>query len=150
MRKLELDVIKKAILSSSGSTSILIGCDSQKFYDSRKKLKMASYARVVVIHKDSKHGCEVYGDVQKEVDYGNLRMRLMRECQIATDLACELVEVIGDRHLAVHLDINSDNKEASFVAMKEAAGYVRGMLGIDATFKPDALAASYAADRLAR
>lgn len=151
MRKMQMDQVRQAIRDSSETSSIMIGCDSKRYRDKRRGgQRMVAYARVVIIHIDSKHGCMVFGETIKEVDYGNLRGRLMREATLATELAYELLEDIGDRRMAVHLDINSDVKEPSNVAMKDANGLVMGMLGIPAVFKPDALAASICADKLMR
>lgn len=143
---MDIEEVKEFIRNSSETTSIYIGCDSQR----NKKKKTASYARVVVVHKDSNKGCKVFGDVQVQPDYGNLRQRLMAEVTYAIHLALELVDDIGERPFEIHIDINPDHKYASSVVVKEATGYVRGTLGFDAKIKPNALASSYAADALVR
>lgn len=176
MRKLDLETIKQAIRNSSPKTEILIGCDSAKYVDHSKgkdgkagNTRMAKFARAVIIHVDGNHGCMVFGDIVRERDYSGkgvegLKRRLMREVEIATDMAMELVESLTEyvtedgtidilepgRRMQVHLDINRDPAEASNIAMKEAIGYVRGMLSMDPVLKPDALAASCCADRLTR
>lgn len=150
MRPLKLPDVKKFISESSIQSEVMIGCDSMKYRDSRTGQRMARFARVVVIHIDGKHGCAVFGEIVREPDYGSLKGRLMREVQIATDLACELLDVIGDRQLQLHLDINLKSSCSSHIAVKEATGYVLGMLGFEPNFKPNSLAASYCADRLMR
>jgi predicted RNase H-related nuclease YkuK (DUF458 family) len=60
------------------------------------------------------------------------------------------MEDVGDRHFEVHIDINPNPRYKSNVAVKEALGYVKGNLGIDAKIKPDAFAAMHAADHLVR
>lgn len=149
MRPLEIEEIKSIITNSSKSTQIMIGCDSQKGRGRRHK-GTVQYIRVVVIHVDGNRGCMVFGDSQRERDYGNLKQRLMQEVYLATGLAYELVEVIGDRKMSIHLDINQDPVHKSQIAMKEAVGFVRGMLGVDPVLKPDAIAASTCADYYAK
>jgi len=74
----------------------------------------------------------------------------MTEVSYVTELASELIEVMGDRPLSIHLDINPNPKHKSSIAVKEALGYVRGMFGFDPVLKPDAWCASKAADHAVR
>jgi uncharacterized protein len=147
-KHLDLESLAQIIREISAETSIYIGCDSQKH--KKNGQWYASYSRVVVLHIDSNKGCRVFGDVVKLPDYGSLRQRLMQEVYFSTEIAMQLADAIGERHFEVHLDINKKQGTGSSVVIKEAMGYVRGMLGIDATIKPDAAAASYAADTMVR
>jgi predicted RNase H-related nuclease YkuK (DUF458 family) len=52
--------------------------------------------------------------------------------------------------MEVHLDINPNPKHKSSIAVKEALGWVKGSLGIDAKIKPDSFAATHAADHVVR
>ena len=83
-------------------------------------------------------------------DYGNLKQRLLNEVMYAITAATEVIDVVGDRHIEVHLDINPNPAHKSNVAVKEALGYVKGQLGLDAVIKPHAFAATHAADHLVR
>ena len=60
----------------------------------------------------------------------------------------DLAEAIGDRHCEVHLDINPDVVHGSSCVVQQAIGYVRGVCNVVPLVKPEAFAASYAADRL--
>jgi predicted RNase H-related nuclease YkuK (DUF458 family) len=83
-------------------------------------------------------------------DYGNLKQRLLTEVQMAVSTATEILDVLGDRHLEVHIDVNPDPKHKSNVAVKEALGWVKGSLGLDAKIKPHSFAATHAADHAVR
>lgn len=137
-----------AIIDSPSDSSIYIGCDSIRFKRDRKWY--ARYSVVVVLHLATRNGCRLFHHTQILPDYGNLRQRLMKEVEIVTQVAAELIDFVEDRHLEIHLDINPNPKHKSSIALKEAMGYVRGMVGIDPVLKPDAFAATHASDHVAR
>lgn len=139
---------RKAILESSQESSVYIGCDSIRY--KKDKIWYAKYSTVIIVHKDSKHGCQIYHQSVDMPDYGNLKQRLMNEVQMAVSAATEILDVLGSRKLEVHLDINPNPKHKSNVAVKEALGWVRGSLGIDAKIKPASFAATHAADHIVR
>lgn len=60
----------------------------------------------------------------------------------------KLHEVLEDRYVEIHLDINPDEHYGSSCVIQEAVGYIRGMCNVIPMVKPNAFAASYAADRL--
>lgn len=149
MRPLDIELIKANIRETSPETEIMIGCDSQKCRG-RKRKGFFQYIVVVIIHIDGKHGCQIYGAEFIERDYGQLKPRLMNEVYLATDVAFQILDAIGDRKMSIHLDINTDPSHKSNVALKEAVGYVRGMLGVEPILKPEAIAASTCADYYAK
>jgi predicted RNase H-related nuclease YkuK (DUF458 family) len=139
---------REAIINSSPNSSIYIGCDSIRY---RKDTQWyAKYSTVIIVHVDSKHGCKLFHKSLDIPDYGNLRQRLLQEVQFAIEAATEVIDVIGDRRLEVHLDINPNPSRKSSVAVREALGYVRGQLGIDAVIKPHSFAATHAADHVTK
>lgn len=143
---MNLEEVKKAIRSSSSSTRIYLGCDSK--VNRKKHIK---FCTVVILHIDGKHGGKMFSRVETEPFYGKPsvpKMRLLQEVQKVVELGLEIQESIGDRHFEVHLDLNTDPKYKSQGAAQEACGYVLGSLGIDAKLKPEAFAASTAADTL--
>lgn len=142
------DEVRKEIENSSPASSIYVGCDSIRF--KKNGQWMARYSVVIVLHLDSSRGCKLFHKTVTMNDYGNLKQRLLTEAGFAIEAASEIIEVVGDRHFAVHLDINKNPHHKSNVALKEAAGYVMGSLGIEATFKPDAWCASATADHVVR
>ena len=144
-----LDKAKAAIEASSAESSIYVGGDSIRFKKNGKWF--ARYATVVIIHIDSKHGGKIFHFADVQPDYGNMKMRLQTEVMYTVNLAMELLEVIGERHMEIHLDLNKSPKHKSHVAVQEALGYVRGMIqGANVKIKPEAFAASHAADHCVR
>lgn len=148
MKNIDIEELRNVISASSATTSIYLGGDSKRFR--KNGVFHISFARVVVIHMDSSKGCMIYGDKKVERDYtGSIRYRMMQEVFYSVELATQLIDVIGDRHFEVHIDINPSERYKSNAAMKEAIGYCRGMLGVEPKLKPNSFAASCAADRFA-
>ena len=151
MRKFDLEEVKAFIANSSEETKIYIGADSERYRD-KKDVWQAEYTVAVVIHIDGNKGCKVFGDVSTERDYDNRHdrpaLRLMNEVYRAADMYLQLADAIGDRHCEVHLDINPDILHGSSCVVSQAIGYIRGTCNVIPMVKPDAFAASYAADRL--
>ena len=137
-----------AILASTPESAVYLGCDSIRY---RKGGQMwAKYSTVIALHHNGKNGCQLFYDSVDMPDYGSIKQRMMTEVGFAVQHATDIVEAVGDRHFEIHLDINPDPKHKSNVALKEAAGYVRGAFGFDATVKPNAWAATHAADHAVR
>jgi len=62
-------------------------------------------------------------------------------------LYLKLHDVLEDREVQVHLDINPNEMHGSSCVINEAVGYIKGMCNVVPMVKPRAFAASYAADR---
>lgn len=140
--------VRNEIVNAEEGTKVYFACDSRR-YKNKKGEWWISFATVAVIHLNGRCGCRVYGKVEKERDYtGSMRMRLVREAHKATEMALLFEEdlILYDVPFEIHLDINSNDKHKSNIALKEAAGYVLGMLGMKPKFKPEAFAASCTAD----
>jgi len=143
-----IEEAREAIKNSSKTSSVYIGCDSVRFKTS--KGFSARYSTVIVLHMDSKRGCKLFHNTVVLDDYGNLKQRLLNEVMFAINAATEVIDVIGDRHMEIHLDINTNAKHKSSVAVKEALGYVRGSLNMEPKLKPYSFAATHAADYLTK
>ena len=143
-----IEEAKKAIINSTPQSSVYIGCDSIRFR--KNKQWYAKYSTVVILHMDTKKGGRIFHSSVDMPDYGNLKQRLLMEVQLAVTTATEIVDVIGDRHFEIHLDINPNQNHKSSVAVKEALGWVKGSLGMDAKIKPHSFAATHAADHVVR
>ena len=139
---------KQAILESSPQSSVYVGCDSIRY--KKKDQWYAKYSTVVIVHMDSKKGCRLFHESVDMPDYGNLKQRLLTEVQLAVAAASEILEVLGERHMEIHLDINPSPNHKSNVAVKEAIGWVRGSFGFDPMIKPASFAATHAADHAVR
>jgi predicted RNase H-related nuclease YkuK (DUF458 family) len=70
----------------------------------------------------------------------------MTEVYKIADLYLKLSEVVA-HDIEVHLDINTNEMHNSSLVVNEAVGYIRGMCNVIPMTKPNAWAASYAADR---
>ena len=143
-----IEKAKQAILDSSQQSSVYIGCDSIRFR--KNKMWYAKYSTVVIVHMDTNKGGRIFHTSVDMPDYGNLKQRLLMEVQLAVSTATEIIDVIGDRHFEIHLDINPNPNHKSSVAVKEALGWVKGSLGMDAKIKPHSFAATHAADHVVR
>jgi len=150
-KEFNIDEVRDFIQNTSDLTCIYIGADSER-YRGKDNHWYADYTVAVVIHIDGSRGCKVFGQVSTERDYDKRHdrpaYRLMNEVYKASAMYLELYEAIGDRHVEVHLDINPDELHGSSCVIQQATGYIRGMCGFAPKVKPDAFAASYAADRL--
>ena len=142
---IDMAAVLREIRGSSTATRVYVGCDS--ILKRAGKGFTATYATVVVIHRDGCRGCQVYGEIVTQPFFGSLRERMFNEAMLAANMAIQIKPHMGGRVLEVHLDINTDPDHASNVAIKEAAGYVRGLVGIEPKFKPNAPIASGCADR---
>lgn len=150
MQRINIQAVKDYISLQSASTKIYIGGDSERYQ--LNGVWYADYTVAVVVHLDGNHGCKIFGDVSRERDYdaraNKPRLRLMTEVYKIAELYIALADVLEDRHVEVHLDINPDELYGSSCVINEAIGYIKGMCNVIPMVKPNAFAASYCADRL--
>ena len=150
MRKaIDIDEVRDFILAQTPETKIYIGGDSERFLIGKDWY--ADYIMVVVVHINGNNGCKIFGEVQRERDWDKKRdkprMRLMKEVYKIAELYLKLHDVLEDREVQVHLDINPNEMHGSSCVINEAVGYIKGMCNVVPMVKPKAFAASYAADR---
>ena len=147
--KIDIDQVKEFIESQGPDTKIYLGCDSERFRIN--EVWHADYILAIVIHKDGKHGCKIFGEVQRERDYDQKAdrpsYRLMNEVYKVSELYLKLEEVLNGRYVEVHLDINPNEEHGSNCVIGQAVGYIKGTCGVTPRVKPEGFAASYAADR---
>ena len=150
MKKLNLDEVKQFIEAQTPETKIYIGCDSERF--NIGGLWYADYILAIVIHINGNNGCKLFGEVQREREYDQKvyrpRYRLMNEVYKLSELYIKLADVLEGRDVEVHLDINPNELHGSSCVINEAMGYIKGTCNVVPMVKPNAFAASYAADRL--
>lgn len=125
-------MINEARKNLTDDTKVFIGCDS-----SVSKGEATYIVALILYRKDF---CKVYKKMHKLPDYGNIKARMLQEASFAIETALEL-----NVPAEIHLDINPNPKFKSNAALKEALAYVKGM-GLQAKVKPEAFAASCAAD----
>ena len=150
MRKLDLNEVREFIEAQSPETKIYIGCDSERM--KIDKVWYADYITAIVVHINGNNGCKLFGEVVRERDYDQKqsrpRYRLMNEVYKVSELYLRLADVLVDRDVEVHLDINPNEMTGSSCVINEAIGYIKGTCNVIPLVKPQAFAASYAADRL--
>ena len=80
-KNMDLNEVRTVIQAQTPETKIYLGGDSERFQING--VWYADYINVVVIHKNGKNGCSVFGSVTRERDYDQHkdkpRMRLMNE-----------------------------------------------------------------------
>lgn len=139
--------------NAPANTRLYLGADSVRFKD-KDGIAKAKITVVSVIHLAGCKGCKVIGHTTVERIYdknlGKPQHRMMTEVQalasIYLDLENALIEQGLDFPIEVHLDIASDEQYGSNCAAKAAAGYILGVCGVSPVLKPEAWAASTAAD----
>lgn len=150
MIDLNINEVREYITNESTSSKIYIGADSERF--KKNGIWYADYAVVVVVHKNGKNGCKIFGEITRERDYdqkpGRPSIRLMNEVYLAQNMYSKISDVIGKRQCEIHLDINPDERYGSSCVVNQAIGYIKGTCMIDPMVKPNAFAASICADRL--
>lgn len=150
MQIIDIDQVSEFIRAQGPNTRIYLGADS-----SRYKVNgawWAEYTVAIVVHIDGRHGCKIFGEITRERDYDQKAskpsMRLMNEVYRVSEMFQKLSAVLEDRPVEVHLDINPNEMHGSSCVVQQAIGYIRGTCNVIPMVKPDAFAASYAADRL--
>jgi predicted RNase H-related nuclease YkuK (DUF458 family) len=149
MKKLDLNKVAEFIKAQSPDTKIYLGCDSERIRVGGQWY--ADYVLAVVVHINGNNGCKLFGEVQRERDWDQREsrpsMRLMTEVYKVSELYLKLAEVLEGRKVEVHLDINPNEMYGSSCVISQAIGYIKGTCDVIPFVKPEAFAASYAADR---
>lgn len=149
-KKIDVHEVKRYVDACGPNTKLYIGCDSERIRIGDDWF--ADYTLAVVIHIDGRHGCKIFGSVERERDFDQRKdrpaMRLMNEVYKVSDLYLKLAEQIVEHDIEVHLDINPKEQHGSSCVVGQAVGYIKGVCNVTPMVKPRAFAASYAADRL--
>jgi predicted RNase H-related nuclease YkuK (DUF458 family) len=148
-KHIDIKEVSTFINECSPETKIYLGCDSERFR--LNGVWYVDYITAVVVHIDGKHGCKIFGAVEREREYGDTKankpkLRLMGEVYRVADLYIALSKEIA-HDIEVHLDLNPQAQYGSSVAVQEAVGYIKGMCNVVPMVKPNAFAASYVADQ---
>ena len=150
MKPINIAEVKDFIDAQGPDTKIYLGADSERV--KVDGVWFADYTLAIVVHINGRHGCKIFGEVQRERDYDHKKskpaMRLMTEVYKVSELFQKLSDVLEDRYVEVHLDINPNEMYGSSCVVQQAIGYIKGTCNVTPMVKPQAFAASYAADRL--
>jgi len=148
----ELDFIKDFITKNEDA-KVYLGVDSQ-----RVKKKRVKFATVVIIHFHDENGIGKGAKIFEDITYETVTdaklsrpfNRMMKEVQLVTELYNELEDVLIEKDFEIHIDVNPLQGTGSNVAYGAAKGMIWGMVGVEPVCKPDAWAASCAADRFSK
>jgi predicted RNase H-related nuclease YkuK (DUF458 family) len=125
-------------------TNVYIGADSKNIRGERA----TQFVVAIVIHYSGSRGSKIFAIPRLvEPRIHSVNQRLMTEAYYAMEIALKLKDSIGKRSLSVHLDINTNTIHKSSNVVKQAIGAVTGQ-GLDFKVKPNAIAATSAADYL--
>ena len=149
MKTLDINQVAEFIKAQSPETKIYLGCDSERIRVEGQWY--ADYVLAVVVHINGNNGCKLFGEVPRERDWDQREsrpsMRLMTEVYKVSEMYLKLAEVLEGRKVEVHLDINPNEMHGSSCVISQAIGYIKGTCNVIPFVKPNAFAASYAADR---
>ncbi len=152
MIKMNMAEVREYISGCSKESKIYFGADSERI--NIDGTWYVDYLLAVVIHIDSKHGGKMFGHVERELDFDRRldrpKMRLMNEVYKIASLYLELADILEDRQVSIHLDLNPLPIHGSNCATSEAIGYIKGVCGIDPVVKPNSWVASNVADAVKR
>jgi len=151
-KKLNLDEVKAFIDAQSPESKVYLGCDSEKYRV--RGVWYADFILAIVVHRfidGVGKGCKIFAEIQTERDFDAKKdkpaLRLMMEVAKVAELYLKMADQLVDREVEIHLDINPAITAGSSCVLTEAIGYIRGVCNIEPLVKPNAFAASYAADR---
>lgn len=145
-QKINLEEVVSFIRAQSPETSVYVGGDSQGYKHNDENWTL--FIVIIGVHIDGCKGVKVFKQAEWLRDYsGSMRQRLIAEVSMIVSIAGAIMDRIGNRRFQIHLDINSDEKHASNAVIKEAIGYVKGVLGVEPRTKPESFMASIGADR---
>ena len=145
---MDLNLVSDFINNQSEDSKVYIGCDSERII--KDNTWYADYTTVVVVHYAGRKGCKIFGETVREADYdpkiSRPSLRLMNEVYKVSDLYLKLYDMVYSE-IEIHLDINPSKEHNSSLVVQQAVGYIRGVCSVEPKIKPQAFAASAAADR---
>jgi predicted RNase H-related nuclease YkuK (DUF458 family) len=134
-----LEYVKNWI-STHQDSEIYIGCDSQEINGK------TNYVTTICMYEIGK-GVHVIYNKEQEPRSNSMHSRLWLEVEKSIEVA-EIIKDI-DKKITLHIDYNSKQSGKSNQLYEAGIGYVKSM-GYDAVGKPNAWAASTAADNFCR
>lgn len=146
LEQVDLIPYVKDYLNAKPEAEIYIGTDSQNTG------KKTYYACVVVLYTPGKGGHVIYSQEALPIirdSFTKLWKEVEQSMQIAGKVHDMLEEAGIERTITIDLDLNPDPKFKSNNVMRAALGWGESC-GYAVRYKPFALAASYAADKLVK
>ena len=139
-----LERVLDSVKASKDSCEIHVGCDSHFVKDK------CVFAIVVAMYEYGKGGTYFFArlKVSRRL-FMNMKLRLLKEVELALTLADLLSVFLKRENLNVHLDINPDKRFKSSQVFTPATSWVKS-LGYQCIVKPDSWASSWLADAYAK
>ena len=148
--KIDKNKLQEYLRKMPEDTKIYFGADSERIRVDG--VWYVDYLLVIIVHEGGNKGAKIFGEIQRERDYDkNLsrpKNRMMTEVYKISELYLNLRDVVEEFDVSIHLDIATNSKYGSYVACKEAIGYIRGTCFVEPVLKPKSWAASNCADNL--
>ena len=145
---MDLNLVAEFINQQPEDSKVYIGCDSERVV--KNDIWYADYTTVVVVNHAGRKGCKIFGDTVREQDYdariSRPSLRLMNEVYKVSELYLKLYNMVYTE-IEIHLDINPNKEHNSSLVVQQAVGYIKGVCMVEPKIKPQAFAASAAADR---
>jgi len=146
------------LLLQSTNHKLYFGCDSIAYKKGRNAdgtpIWYGKFATVFVVHLEGRHGCRIFRHIDHERVHDSKKSRpfdrMMKEAYRVSALYNELKELVDGFDMEIHVDVNPNAEHGSSVAYSAATGYILGTTGQVPIAKPDAWAASFAADGIGR
>jgi len=131
-------------LCNNHSYEIHVGCDSHKIGN------QYIFAVVIAGYIQRRGGTFFfYRKRSKDAQLSNMKVRLMKEVELALDIAQQIESHFPKRKITVHLDLNPRPEFASYRVLSSAVSWVKSC-GYNALVKPNAWASSSLADYFAK
>lgn len=150
--QIDKEELTRFLANCNSDTKVYLGVDSKRV--KIRKVWHVDYYGVVVIHVNGNNGCRIFYQIHRDIDYDKRKdkptLRLMNEVYTVAGLYLNLKDVLENFHPEIHMDINSVQAAGSNHVLNQAIGYIRGTCGVEPKAKPDAFAASFAADRISQ
>lgn len=136
--------VQDYVNSSHDKVQVFVGCDSKEYR------KHTIYVLAICMYRPGKGAHVIYAKKRIESSHEVLFNRMWKEVELTIELSLLLRDKVYGVEIEPHFDINPNDRHGSYVAYKGAAGYAQGAGFNTAKCKPQAFAASYAADRLTK
>tara|TARA_B100001094_G_scaffold332154_1_gene403054 strand:+ start:3896 stop:4372 length:477 start_codon:yes stop_codon:yes gene_type:complete len=139
-----IDEVIRSIKEKSITCEVHVGCDSH-FIQNK-----CIFAVVVALYEPGNGGTYFFARHKLERSkLLNMKMRLLKETEIAIDMARLISDKAGVDSSFVHLDINPDKRFKSSQVFTSATSWVKSQ-GYECIVKPDSWASSWLADAYAK
>ena len=132
------------LLKNNKAYEIHVGCDSHRIGG------QYVFAIVIAGYVNRRGGTFFFHRKRsKDSRLNNMKVRLMKEVELAIDVAQQIEESFPDKKISVHLDLNSKPEFPSYKVLPGAVSWVRSC-GYNALVKPYSWASSSLADSFAK